>query len=116
MAGTETGIARYQASDGSEVKLSPGIVKKYVITGGQDADDREVFGFIAKCKARRLNPLAGDAYMTVYRNKKTGRFEANVIVSKDYFVRTATQQPGFDGIKAGVWYRVDKQGNFVEVN
>lgn len=96
------GIVRYQASDGSEVKLSPGIVARYVITGGQQVDDREIFGFMAKCQARHLNPLAGDAYMTAYKNKKTGRVEASVIVSKDYFVRTATQQPGFDGIKAGV--------------
>lgn len=96
------GIVRYQASDGSEVKLTPGIVAKYVITGGQQVDDREIFGFMAKCRARHLNPLAGDAYMTAYRNKTTGRVEASVIVSKDYFVRTATQQPGFDGISAGV--------------
>lgn len=96
------GIVRYQASDGSEVKLTPGIVAKYVITGGQRVDDREVFGFMAKCQARHLNPLAGDAYMTAYKNKTTGRVEASVIVSKDYFVRTATQQPGFDGISAGV--------------
>ena len=40
--------------------------------------------------------------MTAYRNGKTGRVEASVIVSKDYFVRTATQQPGFDGIRAGI--------------
>ena len=96
------GLVTYKASDGSEVKLTPGIVAKYVITGGQQVDDREIFGFMAKCQARRLNPLAGDAYMTAYKNKKTGRVEASVIVSKDYFVRTATQQPGFDGLKAGV--------------
>lgn len=96
------GIVKYQASDGSDVKLSPGIVKRYVITGGQDVDDREIFAFMAKCQARHLNPLAGDAYMTAYKNKKTGRVEASVIVSKDYFVRTATQQPGYDGIKAGI--------------
>ena len=98
----EQGIVRYQASDGSEVKLTPGIVARYVITGGQQVDDREIFGFMAKCQARHLNPLAGDAYMTAYKNQRTGRVEASVIVSKDYFVRTATQQPGFDGIKAGV--------------
>ena len=96
------GIVKYRASDGSEVKLTPGIVAKYVITGGQQVDDREVFGFMAKCQARHLNPLAGDAYMTAYRNKTTGSVEASIIVSKDYFVRTATQQPGFDGISAGV--------------
>lgn len=96
------GLVTYKASDGSGVRLSPGIVKRYVITGGQDVDDREIFAFMAKCQARHLNPLAGDAYMTAYKNKMTGKVEASVIVSKDYFVRTATQQPGFDGIRAGV--------------
>lgn len=90
------GIVQYKASDGSEVRLSPAIVQRYIVTGGQQAPDAEVYAFLAKCQARRLNPLAGDAYMTVFGGK------ASVIVSKDYFVRTATQQPGFDGIRAGV--------------
>ena len=96
------GIVRYRASDGSEVKLTPGIVAKYVVTGGQQVDGREIYAFMARCQARHLNPLAGDAYMTAYYNKRTGRTEASVIVSKDYFVRTATQQPGFDGFRAGI--------------
>lgn len=90
------GIVQYKASDGSDVRLSPAIVQRYIVTGGQQAPDAEVFAFLAKCQARRLNPLAGDAYMTVFGGK------ASVIVSKDYFVRTATQQPGFDGMRAGV--------------
>ena len=98
----ERGLVKYQASDGSEVRLTPAIVQKYIVTGGQRVDDREVFAFMAKCQARGLNPLAGDAYMTAFANRATGRVEASVIVSKDYFVRTATQQPGFDGIRAGV--------------
>lgn len=91
-----SGIVQYKASDGSEVKLSPAIVARYIMTGGTQVDDREVYGFMAKCQARHLNPLAGDAYMTVFGGK------ASVVVSKDYFVRTATQQPGYDGMKAGV--------------
>ena len=98
----QNGLVKYTASDGSEVKLTPAIVNKYIVTGGQHVDDREVFAFMAKCQARGLNPLAGDAYMTAYQNRATGRVEASVIVSKDYFVRTATQQPGFDGLRAGV--------------
>lgn len=96
MESNEKGIVQYTASDGSPVKLSPAIVARYVMTGDQRVDDREIFAFLAKCQARKLNPLAGDAYMTVFKGK------ASVIVSKDYFVRTATQQPGFDGFKAGV--------------
>lgn len=89
-------IVQYTASDGSPVKLSPSIVCKYIMTGGKTVDEREIFSFMAKCQARKLNPIAGDAYMTVFDGR------ASVIVSKDYFVRTATQQPGFDGFEAGV--------------
>lgn len=96
-----SGIVQYKASDGSDVKLSPQIVARYIIAGNQPATDKDIFAFMAKCQARHLNPLAGDAYMTTYRNKD-GSVTSNVIVSKDYFVRTAAQQEGFDGIKAGV--------------
>lgn len=99
---TEQMIVRYKASDGSDVELSPQVVVRHIVTGGQQVDEREVMAFIAKCQARRLNPLAGDAYMTAYQNRRTGKVETSVIVSKDYFIRTATQQPGFDGIRAGV--------------
>ena len=98
---SEQGIVRYVASDGTEVKLSPAIVAKYVLTGNGEASDKDVFSFLAKCRARGLNPLAGDAYMTSYRNRD-GSTSTSVIVSKDYFVRTATQQVGFDGMRAGV--------------
>lgn len=107
----ERGIVRYKASDGSEVKLSPAIVQQYIVTGGQQVNARELFAFMAKCQARGLNPLAGDAYMTTYKNKRTGQVEASVIVSKDYFIRTATQQPGFDGIRAGVVVSSKRDGS-----
>ena len=109
---SENGIVRYTASDGSDVKLSPGIVTRYVVTGGEPVEDREVYAFMAKCQARKLNPLAGDAYMTTYRNRRSGRVEASVIVSKDYFIRTATQQTTFDGLRAGVVV-VDRDGRMV---
>lgn len=98
---SEQGIVRYVASDGTEVKLSPAIVAKYVLTGNGEASDKDVFSFLAKCRARGLNPLAGDAYMTCFKSRD-GSTSTSVIVSKDYFVRTATQQPGFDGMRAGV--------------
>lgn len=103
---------RYQASDGAEVTLSPSVVAKYIIAGNQPASDKDIYAFMAKCQARHLNPLAGDAYMTTYRNKD-GSVTSNVIVSKDYFVRTASQQPGFDGFKAGVVVISKRTGDLV---
>lgn len=89
-------IVRYEASDGTPVTLSAEIVARDILGAGNDISDRQMASFIAKCQARHLNPLAGDCYLTVFKG------QATVIVSKDYFVRTATQQPTFDGMKAGV--------------
>lgn len=94
-------IVKYTASDGQEVKLSPEIVAKYIVTGNGQATEQEMFRFMAQCQARGLNPLAGDAYMVSYKGYN-GEANTSVITSKDYFVRTATQQPDFDGMEAGV--------------
>lgn len=101
-------MIKYTASDGCEVKLTPGIVLKHIVSGSGNPTDKEVFAFMAKCQARGLNPLAGDAYMTCYRNRD-GSVSSSVITSKDYFVRTATSQPDFDGMRAGVVV-IDRNG------
>lgn len=97
----DDGIVKYTATDGAEVKLSRSIVARYVVTGNAAASDKDVYRFMAQCRARRLNPLAGDAYMTCFKGRD-GSTTASVIVSKDYFVRTATKREDFDGLKAGV--------------
>lgn len=109
----EKGVICYKATDGCDVKLSKNIVLSYIVAGNQPVDDREIYSFMAKCQARGLNPLAGDAYMTAFRNNRTGRVEASVIVSKDYFVRTATTQEGFDGLRAGVILTKEDTGELI---
>lgn len=101
-------MVKYNASDGCEVKLTPGTVAKYIVTGNSAPSDREVYAFMMKCQARGLNPLAGDCYMTCYQNRD-GSTSSSVITSKDYFVRTATSQPDFDGMRAGVVV-IDRNG------
>lgn len=91
----------YTANDGVEVKLTPSIVAAYVASGNAQATPRDIFQFMATCQARGLNPLAGDAYLTVFKNREGGT-TASTIVSKDYYMRTAAAQPDFDGIEAGV--------------
>ena len=93
-------IVKYKANDGVEVQLSPATVQAYIATGNAQADTRDVVRFIMTCKARGLNPLAGDAYMTVF-NGKFGK-TVSTVVSKDYFTRTARQQASCEGWKAGV--------------
>ena len=94
-------MVQYRASDGQDVKLTPQIVARYILTGNGEPSEKEVFSFMEQCQARGLNPFAKDCYMTSYRNRD-GSTSVSVITSKDYFVRTATQQPDFDGMEAGV--------------
>ncbi len=105
-------MIKYQANDGQEVTLSPSIVAAYIATGGVPAERKDVFSFMAKCQARGLNPLAGDAYMTVFRNRD-GSTSSSVIVSKDYFMRIANSRDDFDGMEAGIVV-VNRQGNITE--
>ena len=104
-------IVEYTASDGVEVKLTPAIVARYIVTGNAEPSDRDVYSFMMQCRARGLNPLAKDCYMTSFKNRD-GSTSVSVIVSKDYFVRTATRQPDFDGYEAGVVV-IDRDGNIV---
>lgn len=97
-----TQLVRYTANDGVEVTLTPQTVAAYIATGNAAADPADVMRFIATCRARGLNPMAGDCYMTVYESRSTGRKTVSTVVSKDYFVRTATSQESFDGMRAGV--------------
>lgn len=94
-------IVEYTASDGVDIKLTPAIVARYIVTGSGEPSERDVYSFMMQCRARGLNPLAKDCYMTSYRNRD-GSTSVSVIVSKDYFVRTATKQPDYDGCRAGV--------------
>jgi phage recombination protein Bet len=105
-------IVRYKASDGQEVELTPRNVLAYIVSGNARPSDKEVMSFIAKCQARGLNPLAGDCYMVTYQDRMNGGTNTSVITSKDYFVRTATQQANFDGMEAGIITWFDNQVNF----
>ena len=105
---TEELAVRYRANDGTDVALDASTVRKFILTGSGTATDADVAGFLALCQARGLNPLARDAYLVKY-----GDGPASTIVSKDFYVRTATQQPTFKGMRAGVVV-VTRDGELVE--
>ncbi len=96
---TEKGIIQYRAMDGVDVKLSPSIVMRYIVSNGEQIDNREIYSFMMMCQARKLNPLAKDCYLQAFKGRAT------VVVSKDYFVRTANLHETFNGMEAGVVVR-----------
>ena len=59
-------IAVFQAN-GMEVKLTPAIVKNYLVSGDKDrVTDQEVAMFINLCKYSGLNPWLKEAYCIKY--------------------------------------------------
>lgn len=105
--GSELAVA-YRANDGTDVALDAAFVRKYIQTGNGNASDADVACFLALCQARGLNPMARDAYLVKY-----GSGPASTIVSKDFYVRTATQQPTYKGMRAGVVV-INRDGELVE--
>ena len=98
----------YTANDGTSVALDADTVRRFILTGSGSASDADVAGFLALCQARGLNPLARDAYLVKY-----GDGPASTIVSKDFYVRAATQQPTYKGMRAGVVV-ITREGELVE--
>ena len=87
-----------------EVKLSPAIVKAYLVNGNGNISNQEISYFIHLCKGRGLNPFTKDAYLVKY-----GSQPAAMIVSKDAIERRAIQNPQYKGKKVGI-YVINKDG------
>ena len=93
----ENAIVSFQAN-GMEVKLTPAIVKNYLVSGDKDrVTDQEVAMFINLCKFQGLNPWLREAFIIKYGSKP-----ATLVVGKDAFTKRAERHPQYDGFKAGV--------------
>lgn len=87
----------YQTEHG-EVKLSPEIVKKYLVSGKADkVTDQELVMFIQLCKYQGLNPFLREAYLI-----KFGDTPATFVTGKDTFVKRAAKCELCAGYEAGV--------------
>lgn len=93
----ENAIVAFQAN-GMEVKLTPAIVKNYLVSGDKDrVTDQEVAMFINLCKYAGLNPWLKEAYCIKY-----GTEPATMVTGKEAFTKRAEAQTNYDGFKAGV--------------
>lgn len=84
--------------NGMEVKLTPAIVKNYLVSGDKErVTDQEVAMFINMCKFSALNPWLKEAYCIKY-----GSEPATMVVGKEAFMKRAESHPEYDGFEAGV--------------
>lgn len=105
---TGTAICEYEAN-GETVKLSPSIIKNYLVSGGGTVTDQEVMMFLMLCKGQRLNPFLKEAYLIKY-----GSAPATMVVGKDVFVKRAYRNEKFKGLQAGVTVVSRDGGRLIE--
>ncbi len=67
---------------------------------GARAGKRDIIKFMMLCRARRLNPWAGDAFLVGYDGKRGPEF--SIIVSHSALLKRADLSPAYDGMKSGV--------------
>lgn len=83
-------------SNNEEVRISPAIVKKFLVRGNKTVTDQETFLFMQLCRFKKLNPFLNEAYLVKFGN------DAQLIVGKEAFMKKAEANPNYDGFKAGV--------------
>ena len=88
----------YLTDTGSEVKLSPSIIRRYLVQGKGNVTDQEVMMFLMLCKQQKLDPFLREAYLIKYGNEKP----ATLVTGKEVFTKRAERHPGFRGAHAGV--------------
>ena len=92
-----TGLVEYEAN-GEMVKLSPAMIKKYLVSGGGNVTDGEVMMFLSLCRYQHLNPFLREAYLIKFGNTDP----ATIVTGKDVFTKRADAHPNYKGKKAGV--------------
>lgn len=85
-------------SNGMEVKLTPNLVRNYMVSGNKDnVTFEEVAMFMNLCKFSGLNPWLKEAYCIKY-----GSEPATLVVGKEAFQKRAESHPAYDGAEAGI--------------
>ena len=80
-----------------EVKLSPSIIRNYLVNGNGAVTDQEVNYFIHLCRGQNLNPFLKEIYLI-----KFGQQPATFVVAKEAFLKRAEANPQYDGSESGI--------------
>lgn len=93
---------------GQDVKLSPSIVTQFITKGNGEITKQEAFNFMQLCRYAELNPFLNEAYIVKFGNQP-----AQLITSKEAFMKRAERQKTYDGFEAGVVV-IGKEGNLIK--
>lgn len=83
--------------NGEDVTLSPKTVKDYLTSGNGQVSTQEIVMFINLCKYQHLNPFLHEAYIV-----KFGTKPAQIITSKEAYMKRAENNKHYKGLKAGI--------------
>ena len=103
----EKGIVEYECG-GQMVKLSPKLIRSYLVNGNGAVTDQEVMMFLSMCKFQKLNPFLREAYLIKYGNQP-----ATIVTGKDAVLKRAMRNPAYSGHEAGVVVMDEATGNTV---
>lgn len=104
------GIVTYMAGN-EEIRLSADIVRRYLVSGGGNVTDQEVYMFLQMCRTQHLNPFLREAYCIKYGD----RSPATLVVGKETFLKRARRNPDYQGSEAGIIVRDIESGEVKEV-
>lgn len=102
-------VTEYQ-SGGETIKLSPSIIRSYLVSGQGNVSDQEVMMFLSLCRFQHLNPFLREAYLIKYSDK----LPAAIVVGKDVFIKRAKRNPSYAGKQAGIVVEDQQTGELVE--
>lgn len=81
---------------GNEVKLSPAIIRTWLLPPDSKATDQEIVMFLKLCQYQKLNPFLREAYLIKY-----GTAAATIVTGKETFLKRANVDKRYKGHK--VW-------------
>lgn len=100
------------------ITLTVAMVKSFIASptkSGALPTDRDCIKFVMLCKARRLNPFEGDAFMIGFDDKNGPAF--SIITAHQAFLKRAEVNDEYDGMESGVIVEnggqlIDRIGDF----
>lgn len=82
--------------NGESVRLTPNMIQQFLTSGNGNITPQETMMFLNLCKYQHLNPFLKEAYII-----KFGDSPAQIITSKEAFMKRAESSPNYDGVSAG---------------
>lgn len=95
-------------ANGEQVSLTGKTVANYLTRGNGEVSEQEIVMFMNLCKFQKLNPFLNEAYLI-----KFGTQPAQIVVSKEAFMKRAESHPQYAGQQAGII--VQREDELVEI-